>query len=81
MLQVVSIRNKYMFSPCLALQAVSALTEHCVFCECCLPFIPIKGWNLGAPSLSLFLSCPKKNVIVMTLLTRGDGKRDKQEAS
>lgn len=28
MLQVVGIRNKYMFAPCLTLQAVSAFTEH-----------------------------------------------------
>ena len=46
MLQVVDIRNKYMFAPCLTLRAVSTFTEHWnVFCGCCLACIPIKGWS------------------------------------
>ena len=44
---------------------------------------PHQGMELlGFFPLSLFLSCPKKNVTVMAPLTRGDGKReDKQKAS
>lgn len=79
-LQVVGIRNKYMFAPCLTLRAVSALTEHRVcFVDVAWPSSPLRD---GAFRLffffflSVFLSCPKKNVIVMVPLTRGDGKTD-----
>lgn len=42
-LQVVGIRNKYMFAPCLTLRAVSALTEHRVcFMDVAWPSSPLR---------------------------------------
>lgn len=81
MLQVVGIRNKYMFAPCLTLWAVSAFTEHRVcFMDATWPSSPLRdrAFRLFFSSFS----CPKKNVLVTAPLTRGDGKgEDKKKAS
>lgn len=84
MLQVVGIRNKYMFAPCLTFWAVSSFTEHGMcFMDATWPSSPLRD---GAFRLFFFFffpfSCPKKNVLVMATLTRGGGKgEDKQKAS
>lgn len=84
MLQVVGIRNKYMFAPCLTLWAISAFTEHSVcFMDATWPLSTLRdgAFRLFSPP-PLFLSRPKKNVLVKAPLTRGDGRgEDKQKAS
>lgn len=83
MLQVVGIRNKYMFAPVLPSGKFLLFLNAVYVAGCCLAFIPIKGWSFQMFFFPpLFLSCPRKDVLAMAPLTRGDGKReDKQQAS
>lgn len=78
MLQVVGIRNKYVFAPCFTLWVVPTCIDYYV-CFMDAAWTPAL---LRYGVLRLFSPCPKKNVLVMACLTRGDCKREnKQKAS
>lgn len=78
MLQVVGIRNRYVFAPVSPSGQFLLGLKLSMFCERCLSssslsiglfFFSLSLFSFF--SLSYFLSCPKKNVLVMVPLTRG----------